>query len=66
LLTACHKSTYSFNKPIDNKNVETLEREGVMASGEMLRGKVGPWATGADEFFDREKELTQLIEKITR
>ena len=33
---------------------------------ETLRGKVGAPVTGQDEFFDREKELSQLIEKIER
>jgi len=33
---------------------------------EMLRGKLGPPVTGANEFFNREEELARLIEKITR
>jgi len=31
---------------------------------EKLRGKVGSPVTGQDEFFDRERELAKLIEKI--
>jgi len=37
-----------------------------MVSDEVLRGKVGPWVSGSDEFFDREEDLSRLIERITR
>ena len=32
---------------------------------ETLRGKVGAPVTGVDEFFDREKELALLMEKLS-
>jgi len=56
-------NVYTFNQKVVIKIVEIL-KEGV--NMQTLRGKLGTPVIGANEFFNREEELAQLIEKITR